>query len=325
MAEVLSCHDDVALALQLEEVELQINLFKGKSVEDKPSDIELSFFEFQAELVRTLQTFEDMRVAQSLATALETDAPLIEQALEEEHRAENDRKIALNTTGQESGEDTAEAEAEVPQAQASYKEQENGWTLACDMEADEDFGEGPSSLHTAKGKVVLESLPSRTLSCGACREDFQPHQLVHCPCGDVYCTQCLKFLCMRVTKDELAFPPRCCNQNFPRSMIEDILSQEELSTFDMVALEFTTANRTYCARSACAKFIPPRDTMTDLLVCPYCEMKMCAHCKGGSHEGECPADTSLQAALQLAKDQGWQRCHGCNAVVELQFGCNHMT
>jgi hypothetical protein len=121
MAEVILCHDDVALALQLEEVELQINLFKGKNVEDKHSDIELSFFEFQAELIKTLQSFEDMRVAQSLAKALETDAPLIEQALEEEHCAENDRTIALNTTGQESGEEFAETEA--PHAQASYKEQ----------------------------------------------------------------------------------------------------------------------------------------------------------------------------------------------------------
>jgi hypothetical protein len=64
MAEVVSYHDDVALSLQLEEVELQINSFKGKNVEGKLSDFELSFLEFQAELINTLRFLEDLRAAQ---------------------------------------------------------------------------------------------------------------------------------------------------------------------------------------------------------------------------------------------------------------------
>jgi hypothetical protein len=87
MAEVVSYHDDVALALQREEVELQINLFKGKNIEGKLSDVELSFFEFQVELTNTLRFLEDMRVAQSLAKALEDDASLIEQAADDSKRA----------------------------------------------------------------------------------------------------------------------------------------------------------------------------------------------------------------------------------------------
>ena len=84
----------------------------------------------------------------------------------------------------ESGEDVVEA----PDAQTSDKQQQNEWTLAPDMDADEDIGEGPSSPYTRQLSVALECLPSRTLSCGACKEVFQPHQLVRCPCEDVYCT-----------------------------------------------------------------------------------------------------------------------------------------
>jgi hypothetical protein len=108
--------------------------------------------------------------------------------------------------------------------QASDKQQQNEWTLAPDMDADEDIGEGLSSPYATRLSVALESIPSRTLSCGACKEEFQPHQLVRCPCEDACCTQCLTLLCMRATKDESRFPPRCCQQNFARSMIEDTLS-----------------------------------------------------------------------------------------------------
>lgn len=107
--------------------------------------------------------------------------------------------------------------------------------------------------------------------------------------------------------------------------MEVVLSEDKLFSFDKAAVEFTTANRTYCTRLACARFIPSSGMTSDLLVCPYCDMEMCAHCKGGSHEGDCPEDQSLQVMLQLTKGQGWQRCRGCNAIVELEFGCNHMT
>jgi hypothetical protein len=29
--------------------------------------------------------------------------------------------------------------------------------------------------------------------------------------------------------------------------------------------------------------------------------------------------------LALAEREGWKRCPGCRTMVELQYGCNHMT
>jgi hypothetical protein len=49
-------------------------------------------------------------------------------------------------------------------------------------------------------------------------------------------------------------------------------------------------------------------------------------CKSAYYEGgECPADLALQAALLLAQAEGWQRCYSCQAMVELDHSCNHIT
>ncbi len=256
-----------------------------------------------------------------MAKAVEDDALLIGQAMNEEHRARIDRTLAFRITSEESGEDLVEA----PDAEESDEQQQQEWAYVPDTHPDEDVVAGPSSPYVLQQTGALELLPSRSSNCLACKEVFPLHQLVRCPCEHIYCTECLTSLFTRATKDESLFPPRYYQQNIPRTLMEGVLSEDELSSFDKAAVEFTTANRTYCARLACARFIPSSGMTSDLLVCRYCDLEMCAHCKGGSHEGDCLEDQSLQVMLQLAKGQGWQRCRGCNAIVELEFGCNHMT
>jgi hypothetical protein len=47
-------------------------------------------------------------------------------------------------------------------------------------------------------------------------------------------------------------------------------------------------------------------------------------CKGASHPEKCPADSSLQATLSLATEQGWQRCRQCGRMIEMIKGCVHI-
>lgn len=45
-----------------------------------------------------------------------------------------------------------------------------------------------------------------------------------------------------------------------------------------------------------------------------------------AHKDEpCPEDAELKDVMNLAKKEGWQICYQCNNMVELNFGCNHMT
>jgi IBR domain, a half RING-finger domain len=40
---------------------------------------------------------------------------------------------------------------------------------------------------------------------------------------------------------------------------------------------------------------------------------------------ECPKDPATKKFVEVAKEEGWQRCFNCSAMVELKEGCNHMT
>jgi len=40
---------------------------------------------------------------------------------------------------------------------------------------------------------------------------------------------------------------------------------------------------------------------------------------------ECPKDPATKRFVEVAKEEGWQRCFNCSAMVELKEGCNHMT
>ena len=48
-------------------------------------------------------------------------------------------------------------------------------------------------------------------------------------------------------------------------------------------------------------------------------------CKAPEHAGDCPEDSELTATLAVAAREGWQRCQSCYALVEKEFGCQHMS
>jgi hypothetical protein len=61
-------------------------------------------------------------------------------------------------------------------------------------------------------------------------------RLIRRPCGDLYCTVCLKSLFMRSIKDETLFPPRCCGERIPLSTIEAKLCDQELMNSEPLQL-----------------------------------------------------------------------------------------
>ena len=48
-------------------------------------------------------------------------------------------------------------------------------------------------------------------------------------------------------------------------------------------------------------------------------------CMAPEHTGDCPEDSELAATLVVAAREGWQRCQSCYALVEKDFGCQHMS
>src|SRR5689334_17862106 len=94
----------------------------------------------------------------------------------------------------------------------------------------------------------------------------------------------------------------------------------------------------YCSNRSCAAFInlqkiPP--SLGTVVICPKCPTQLCRSCKTEFHSGlSCQIAQALKRlkekteedyVAKFAKDNGWQKCPGCKAVVSLTQGCNHMS
>lgn len=79
----------------------------------------------------------------------------------------------------------------------------------------------------------------------------------------------------------------------------------------------------------------PHPTASDCVECEACHRAFCLECAvpwhGDMSCAQYKADlTNLhllgdEKLLQLAGEQKWQRCKKCGRVVELSYGCYHMT
>lgn len=162
--------------------------------------------------------------------------------------------------------------------------------------------------------------------CACCNDAVHYFAAVYAPCGHDYCSECAKRLFTLSTSDESLFPPRCCRQPIPLAAVDVFLTAEFIRHFHEKSIEYTTANKTYCAWPTCSAFIPPSKINGSIAVCPKCAFWVCTMCKGATHQGrDCPKDTALSDLQALAKGEGWQRCYRCRRYIELKHGCNHIT
>jgi hypothetical protein len=95
--------------------------------------------------------------------------------------------------------------------------------------------------------------------------------------------------------------------------------------------EYTTKHRLYCPTKNCGKWIKPKHIEKDHATgrkrgtCKECKTKVCQKCGLKWHAGrECENDESTQNLISMGKEEGWQRCYSCRAMVQLSEGCNHM-
>ncbi|KAI0201783.1 hypothetical protein F4808DRAFT_450118 [Astrocystis sublimbata] len=171
-------------------------------------------------------------------------------------------------------------------------------------------------------------------SCSACREDVQSKQrLQKLPCGHSYCSACLRTMINQATTEEASMPPRCCTQAIPTKIIKSILSLDEQTKFLKAVQQFSTPweARIFCSNLACGEFIPPCDKVDpkhpSKIVCRICRTPVCAMCKKDAHPfgQDCPDDWELDAVLKMGERSGWRRCYKCRTLVELAYGCTHIT
>ena len=159
------------------------------------------------------------------------------------------------------------------------------------------------------------------------------------PCDHNYCKDCLVSLVSAATTDESLFPVRCCRINIPIESVTRYLPTALLATFQAKAKEFSTpANaRVYCCIPTCSAFLGNAEEVKQNrlvhwmssysnLRCDNCRVETCVDCRQRAHPNDtCKQNNAAEQVKNLARSQGWQTCPACKRIIELAFGCNHMT
>ncbi|QDS75638.1 hypothetical protein FKW77_006893 [Venturia effusa] len=327
----------MALALQLEEIECQPAIQKGKYKADSPPDLELAFTAFQKEVQMHIQFLNDLNLAHSIARAVDTDAQAIAASVQVEGREERDRRLALQLGGQ-NPDDAPPPYVEIGESLPAQSVEPSSRLYAeLQMEAlkqpfpivledDQKCVAGPSTSYADRQLQAFEKLAMCDAQCIACDDNLRNADVMRAPCGCVYCRSCLKTVFLNAAKDEELFPPRCCREPIPLELVAPYMSREESEHFKKKQIEYSTQNRTYCCNRQCGEFVHPAQVVKgDGANCSQCGTVTCVHCKQAYHYGDCPEDEAMQTTLALARELGWQRCFNCQRMVGLYTGCNHIT
>lgn len=314
---------ETMIGLQLEDLNEQLSLRKGKSPETQQlSDEDLAFQIQQEEFERTLTELADIRMAHSIGRAVQDDGASIVILQGEESRAAADREMACDLGGEI---------AESMPFLLNLRTDNDSLSFYSALNVDDDDGHDNNTTFTsvvAESSTLAASRHGRHLDnrheCVACNEESE---VVQMPCSDYYCRRCTVRLFEGATTDETLFPPRCCRQTIPNSLVRHFLGRDLAARVERKAIEYGTPNRTYCYSPACATFIEPGYINRDVGTCPkaQCGRRTCVLCKKPAHHGDCPTDDNVEEVLELSQLEGWQRCSSCRQMVELRTGCNHIT
>lgn len=156
-------------------------------------------------------------------------------------------------------------------------------------------------------------------------------------CTHRMCHSCLKRVFTMSVKDPQHMPPRCCtNDHIPLKHVDKLFDMKFKVQWNKKYQEYTTNNRIYCPSKGCGEWIKPNHIFVDASSrasggrkygkCNRCKTKVCCTCNGKWHGGkDCPRDEDTKRFVEIALEEGWQRCYNCAAMVELKEGCNHMT
>ena len=257
-------------------------------------------------------------MCRSIARAVQLDSDMIRQHKELKSQAIRDRQRALGRTQPAIAQDS-----DVPTIDDEMPSQLEEMSVIGDDESALMGTIAESSSWAASRNNM--TTPGKHQMCVACSGELATDQTVHCPCSNDYCVECYEGLVRAAVANEAFFPPRCCKQAIPIQTTETVLASTIVLELRTKEVEYSTHNRIYCRVSTCSAFIHPKLIEGDIATCWECAAETCSICKGPSHTSDCPEDDAAQELLRIATKNSWQRCRKCHRIIELDFGCNHMS
>lgn len=167
-------------------------------------------------------------------------------------------------------------------------------------------------------------------------DDLLASRTAKLECGHRMCHTCLKRVFTLSTTDPQLMPPRCCNNDDPDAHIplrhvDRLFDDKFKRLWNRKYAEYHTKDRLYCPTKGCATWIKPKYIKVDkesgrkVGTCKNCNHKVCKKCGTKWHgKRSCSRDDATSQVIEMAKEEGWQRCYSCKTMVQLAEGCNHM-
>ncbi|KAI0361831.1 hypothetical protein OH77DRAFT_466696 [Trametes cingulata] len=334
------------MELSLEDIDRVRSRRKGKSRDGSPlSDEELALQLYEEE-INALDTFShDRQLARALDSHFDARDDFLFEGwdfAEQEEMERRDRELAIALAeGQLLDDEVLEHAAETthteirPPAAPSTSYKPASWRRGTSRGRDSSPYQPASSASRrasrARDPAPPPSAASRAATeaeadtCVICMEVIEG-DAVYAPCGHCYDVDCFLDLVRAAVVDESLFPPACCRQPFPTEEVRAHLDRKLRKQFDEKTLEFGTANRVYCHEPTCSTFLGAATHSARALMCTTCGRYTCGHCKGAAHSRNVRCTSTEDAeVLALAEQEGWKQCPRCGHLVELAFGCYHMT
>eukprot|EP00040_Diaphanoeca_grandis_P027499 m.156649 g.156649 ORF g.156649 m.156649 type:complete len:595 (+) comp31012_c0_seq1:1-1785(+) len=223
-----------------------------------------------------------------------------------------------------------------PQESISPEPEQGVSPLVTDTNVASSISEAMNNMDLSGAAATFVPLPAvarEVLTCATCMEASEDTTAL--PCGHNICKFDLQELVKVSLTDASLLPLKCCKQGIPCSLISSTVSPLMASKYAERCMDVSPVERMYCQNPVCSAFInlePFAGTGLREIECPTCGKDLCIQCKTRAHPhvtcetwaatNEAERDATL---FDLAKQEGWATCFNCNTLVELHFGCNHMT
>lgn len=287
---------------------------KGKQVFGNLSDVELAVIFFEEELIRSEAIRRDRQIALRINDELQDNKVTLATTARGRDQALKNRQHAPMLPSKTQIPISAQTTPKQHPAKRKFAEISTGLL--------DDAGEGTSKRSFRQ----TDSAPGdRRFECIACLEMEFGFDTVQIPCTHRYCVKCIIKMFKDSLSDESLFPPKCCREAIDLFSVRRLLEPSLVRQFEEKETELRDSSRTYCANTDCSSYIPLELVNKFVGTCRSCLRQTCVWCKKFAHNGRCLKDPETEKVLAKAKSEKWQRCYKCYTLVELKYGCFHIT
>ncbi|KAJ4398133.1 hypothetical protein N0V91_010421 [Didymella pomorum] len=198
---------------ELEEIHYREETNKAKYPVNDVPDLEVAYTIYLNDIEAHLSFLRDVKLAYSIANAVDTDAQAIAEATQENQRAQEDRVMAVRMSAED-----PDLEAPPPYTQEirhDFIEDEVVRRLVALLTSDDDIYDPPESeagpsVPYQRQAVALDKLAQEAHQCVGCTDEFRWADITYLKRNHRYCEACLKRFIMApvVDRDLALLPPK---------------------------------------------------------------------------------------------------------------------